>query len=131
MINFYDHIEGDKLKLQNPNGDDFILVDKEQALADIKSLLKKIAEFKIQADKKTLKKIEEDLNKSETLVNSESSTTEDSSTTDETSGSTRGNKKKKNTGLNPETEEIPTPTNPGRTEEISLASESSELMDHL
>lgn len=125
MINFYDHIEGDKLKLQNPNGDDFILVDKEQALADIKSLLKKNAEFKIQSDKKTLKKIEEDLNKSETLVNSESSTT------DETSGSTRGNKKKKNTGLNPETEEIPTPTNPGRTEEISLASESSELMDHL
>ncbi len=128
MINFYDHIEGDKLKLQNPNGDDFILVDKEQALADIKSLLKKNAEFKIQADKKTLKKIEEDLNKSETAV---SSTTEDSNTTDETSGSTRGNKKKKNTGLNPETEEIPTPTNPGRTEEISLASESSELMDHL
>lgn len=125
MINFYDHIEGDKLKLQNPNGDDFILVDKEQALADIKSLLKKNAEFKIQSDKQTLKKIEEDLNKSETLVNSESSTTE------ETSGSTRGNKKKKNTGLNPETEEIPTPTNPGRTEEISLASESSELMDHL
>lgn len=125
MINFYDHIEGDKLKLQNPNGDDFILVDKEQALADIKSLLKKNAEFKIQADKQTLKKIEEDLNKSETLVNSESSTTE------ETSGSTRGNKKKKNTGLNPETEEIPTPTNPGRTEEISLASEASELSDHL
>lgn len=125
MINFYDHIEGDKLKLQNPNGDDFILVDKEQVLADIKSLLKKNAEFKIQADKQTLKKIEEDLNKSETLVNSESSTTE------ETSGSTRGNKKKKNTGLNPETEEIPTPTNPGRTEEISLASEASELSDHL
>lgn len=125
MINFYDHIEGDKLKLQNPNGDDFILVDKEQALADIKSLLKKNAEFKIQADKQTLKKIEEDLNKSETLVNSESSTTE------ETSGSTRGNKKKKNTGLNPETEEIPTPTNPGRSEEISLASEASELSDHL
>lgn len=125
MINFYDHIEGDKLKLQNPNGDDFILVDKEQALADIKSLLKKNAEFKIQSDKKTLKKIDEDLNKSETLVNSESSTTE------ETSGSTRGNKKKKNTGLNPETEEIPTPTNPGRTEEISLASEASELSDHL
>lgn len=125
MINFYDHIEGDKLKLQNPNGDDFMLVDKEQALADIKSLLKKNAEFKIQSDKKTLKKIDEDLNKSETLVNSESSTTE------ETSGSTRGNKKKKNTGLNPETEEIPTPTNPGRTEEISLASEASELSDHL
>ena len=125
MINFYDHIEGDKLKLQNPNGDDFILVDKEQALADIKSLLKKNTEFKIQSDKQTLKKIEEDLNKSETLVNSESSTT------DETSGSTRGNKKKKNTGLNPETEEIPTPTNPGRTEEISLASEASELSDHL
>lgn len=125
MINFYDHIEGDKLKLQNPNGDDFILVDKEQALADIKSLLKKNAEFKIQSDKKTLKKIEEDLNKSETLVNSESSTT------DETSGSTRGNKKKKNTGLNPETEEIPTPTIPGRSEEISVASEASELMDHL
>lgn len=125
MINFYDHIEGDKLKLQNPNGDDFILVDKEQALADIKSLLKKNAEFKIQSDKQTLKKNEEDLNKSETLVNSESSTT------DETSGSTRGNKKKKNTGLNPETEEIPTPTNPGRTEEISLASEASELSDHL
>lgn len=125
MINFYDHIEGDKLKLQNPNGDDFILVDKEQALADIKSLLKKNADFKIQSDKQTLKKIEEDLNKSETLVNSESSTT------DETSGSTRGNKKKKNTGLNPETEEIPTPTNPGRTEEISLASEASELSDHL
>lgn len=125
MINFYDHIEGDKLKLQNPNGDDFIFVDKEQALADIKSLLKKNAEFKIQADKQTLKKIEENLNKSETLVNSESSTTE------ETSGSTRGNKKKKNTGLNPETEEIPTPTNPGRTEEISLASEASELSDHL
>lgn len=125
MINFYDHIEGDKLKLQNPNGDDFILVDKEQALADIKSLLKKNAEFKIQADKQTLKKIEEDLNKSETLVNSESSTTE------ETSGSSRGNKKKKNTGLNPETEEIPTPTNPGRTEEITLSSEASELMDHL
>lgn len=125
MINFYDHIEGDKLKLQNPNGDDFILVDKEQALADIKSLLKKNAEFKIQSDKQTLKKNEEDLNKSETLVNSESSTT------DETSGSTRGNKKKKNTGLNPETEEIPTPTNPGRTEEITLSSESSELMDHL
>ena len=130
MINFYDHIEGDKLKLQNPNGDDFILVDKEQALADIKSLLKKNAEFKIQSDKQTLKKIEEDLNKSETSITS-SSTTEDSSTTDETSGSTRGNKKKKNTGLNPETEEIPTPTNPGRTEEIRLASESSELMDHL
>lgn len=128
MINFYDHIEGDKLKLQNPNGDDFILVDKEQALADIKSLLKKNAEFKIQSDKKTLKKIEEDLNKSETAV---SSTTEDSSTTDETSGSSRGNKKKKNTGLNPETEEIPTPTNPGRTEEITLSSEDSELMDHL
>lgn len=128
MINFYDHIEGDKLKLQNPNGDDFILVDKEQALADIKSLLKKNAEFKIQSDKQTLKKIEEDLNKSETAV---SSTTEDSSTTEETSGSTRGNKKKKNTGLNPETEEIPTSTNPGRTEEISLASEASELMDHL
>lgn len=125
MINFYDHIEGDKLKLQNPNGDDFILVDKEQALADIKSLLKKNADFKIQSDKQTLEKIEEDLNKSETLVNSESSTT------DETSGSTRGNKKKKNTGLNPETEEIPTPTNPGRTEEISVASEASELMDHL
>jgi hypothetical protein len=125
MINFYDHIEGDKLKLQNPNGDDFILVDKEQALADIKLLLKKNAEFKIQSDKQTLKKNEEDLNKSETLVNSESSTT------DETSGSTRGNKKKKNTGLNPETEEIPTPTNPGRTEEISLASEASELSDHL
>lgn len=125
MINFYDHIEGDKLKLQNPNGDDFILVDKEQALADIKSLLKKNAEFKIQSDKKTLKKIEEDLNKSETLVNSESSTTE------ETNGSTRGNKKKKNTGLNPETEEIPTPTIPGRSEEISLASEASELSDHL
>lgn len=124
MINFYDHIEGDKLKLQNPNGDDFILVDKEQALADIKSLLKKNAEFKIQSDKQTLKKIEEDLNKSETAVSS-------SSTTDETSGSTRGNKKKKNTGLNPETEEIPTPTIPGRSEEISLASESSELMDHL
>ena len=102
MINFYDHIEGDKLKLQNPNGDDFILVDKEQALADIKSLLKKNAEFKIQADKKTLKKIEEDLNKSETSITSSS-----------------------------KTEEIPTPTNPGRTEEISLASESSELMDHL
>lgn len=128
MINFYDHIEGDKLKLQNPNGDDFILVDKEQALADIKSLLKKNAEFKIQSDKKTLKKIEEDLNKSETAV---SSTTEDSSTTDETSGSSRDNKKKKNTGLNPETEEIPTPTNPGRTEEITLSSEDSELMDHL
>lgn len=125
MINFYDHIEGDKLKLQNPNGDDFILVDKEQALADIKSLLKKNAEFKIQSDKQTLKKNEEDLNKSETLVNSESSTTE------ETSGSTRGNKKKKNTGLNPETDEIPTPSNPGRSEEVSLASESSELMDHL
>ena len=125
MINFYDHIEGDKIKLQNPNGDDFIIVDKEQALADIKSLLKKNADFKIQSDKQTLKKIEEDLNKSETLVNSESSTT------DETSGSTRGNKKKKNTGLNPETEEIPTPTNPGRTEEISVASEASELMDHL
>lgn len=125
MINFYDHIEGDKLKLQNPNGDDFILVDKEQALADIKSLLKKNADFKIQSDKQTLKKMEEDLNKSEILVNSESSTTE------ETSGSTRGNKKKKNTGLNPETEEIPTPTNPGRTEEISLASEASELSDHL
>lgn len=124
MINFYDHIEGDKLKLQNPNGDDFILVDKEQALADIKSLLKKNAEFKIQSDKQTLKKIEEDLNKSETAVSS-------SSTTEETSGSTRGNKKKKNTGLNPETEEIPTPTNPGRTEEISLASEASELSDHL
>lgn len=131
MINFYDHIEGDKLKLQNPNGDDFILVDKEQALADIKSLLKKNAEFKIQSDKQTLKKIEEDLNKSETLVNSASSTTDESSTTEETSGSTRGNKKKKNTGLNPETEEIPAPTNPGRTEEISVASESSELMDHL
>jgi len=128
MINFYDHIEGDKLKLQNPNGDDFILVDKEQALADIKSLLKKNAEFKIQADKKTLKKIEEDLNKSETSITS-SSTTEDSSTTDETSGSTRGNKK--NTGINPETEEIPTPTIPGRSEEISVASEASELMDHL
>ena len=68
MINFYDHIEGDKLKLQNPNGDDFILVDKEQALADIKSLLKKNAEFKIQSDKQTLKKIEEDLNKSETIL---------------------------------------------------------------
>lgn len=130
MINFYDHIEGDKLKLQNPNGDDFILVDKKQALADIKTLLKKNAEFKIQSDKQTLKKIEEDLNKSETAVSS-SSTTEDSSTTDETSGSSRGNKKKKNTGLNPETEEIPAPTNPGRTEEISLASEASELMDHL
>ena len=128
MINFYDHIEGDKLKLQNPNGDDFILVDKEQALADIKSLLKKNAEFKIQSDKQTLKKIEEDLNKSETAV---TSTTEDSNTTEETSGSSRDNKKKKNTGLNPETEEIPTPTTPGRSEEISLASESSELMDHL
>ena len=130
MINFYDHIEGDKIKLQNPNGDDFIIVAKEQALADIKSLLKKNAEFKIQSDKQTLKKIEEDLNKSETSITS-SSTTEDSNTNEETSGSTRGNKKKKNTGLNPETEEIPTPSNPGRTEEISLASESSELMDHL
>ena len=70
------------------------------------------------------------MNKAETSITS-NSTTEDSSTTDETSGSTRGNKKKKNTGLNPETEEIPTPTIPGRSEEISLASEASELMDHL